>query len=132
MVTNTANRPSHERVKHTKIIITNNLSHKYSLVDFEPSGTVAQCLGLQDIWDIWNLQETVQGSTNTSGMTLWHAGTLLAWLACWHSRQTHGTGTLMMTHNSLTLGRLCWHTQDDVVSLWLMMMVIYGDLKLIY
>ena len=44
-----------------------------------------------------------QGSTDTSGMTLWHAGTLLAWLACWHSRQTHGTGTLMMTHSSLTL-----------------------------
>ena len=52
MVTNTANRPSHERVKHTKTIITNNLSHKYSFVDFEPSGTVAQHLGLQDIWDI--------------------------------------------------------------------------------
>ena len=49
MVTNTANRPSHEREKHTKIIITNNLSHKYGLVGFEPSGTVAQRLGLQDI-----------------------------------------------------------------------------------
>ena len=65
--------------------------------------------------------ENVQGSTNTSGMTLWHAGTLLTQLACWHSGQTHGTGTLMMTHHSLTLGRLCRHTQDDVVSLWLML-----------
>ena len=60
----------------------------------------------------------VQGSTNTSGMTIWHAGTLLAWLAYWHSRQTHGTGQPMMTYHSLNLGRLCWHTQDDVVGLW--------------
>ena len=30
-------------------------------------------------------------------MTLWHAGTLLAcWHTYWHSRQTHGTGRLMM------------------------------------
>ena len=27
----------------------------------------------------------------------------------------------MMTHYPLNLGRLCWHTQDDVVGLWLMM-----------
>ena len=53
----------------------------------------------------------VQGSTDTFGMTLWHAGTLLAHPACWHSRQTHGTGKPMMTHHSLNLGRLCWHTQ---------------------
>ena len=45
----------------------------------------------------------VQGSTKTSGMTLWHAGTLVAHLACWHSRQTHGTGKPMMIHHSLTL-----------------------------
>ena len=58
----------------------------------------------------------VQGSTDTSGMTLWHAGTLLAWLAHWHSRQTHGTGKPMMTHCSLNLETLMAHT-DDVVSL---------------
>ena len=40
-------------------------------------------------------------------MTLWHAGTLLAWLACWHSRQTHGTGT----HHSLNLETLLAHTR---------------------
>ena len=50
-------------------------------------------------------------------MTLWHAGTLLIWLVCWHSRQTHGTGN-QWWHTTLNLGRLCWHTQDDVVSLW--------------
>ena len=42
MVTNTANKPSHEREKHTKSSLQINLSHKYSLVDFEPSSTVAQ------------------------------------------------------------------------------------------
>ena len=58
MVKNTANKPSHEREKHTKSSLQINLSHKYSLVVFEPSGTVAQCLDLQDILDFWNLQET--------------------------------------------------------------------------
>ena len=118
MVTNTANRLSYEREKHTKIIITNN-SEPY----------VQSC----EFWAIWHSGTmswpsghlgllkppgNVQRNTNTSGMTLWHAGTLLAWLACWHSRQTHGTGKPMMTHHSLTLGRLCWHTQ--------MMWLVYG------
>ena len=49
MVTNTANKPSHEREKHTTSSLQINLSHKYSLVGFEPSGTVAQHLDLQDI-----------------------------------------------------------------------------------
>ena len=85
-----------------------NLSHKYSLVDSEPSGTTS--------WPSGHLGQlehpgNVQGSTNTSGMTFWHAGTLLAWMTCWHSRQTHGTGKPMMTHHSLILGRLCWPTQ---------------------
>ena len=53
----------------------------------------------------------VQGSTNTSGMTIWHAGTLLAWLAYWHSRQTHGTGNQWWHYHSLNLGRpLLAHT----------------------
>ena len=98
-----------------------NLSHKYSLVGLEPSGTVAQLS-----WPSGHLGHlehpgNIQGSTNTSGMTLWHTGTLLAWLACWHSRQTHGTGKPMMTHHSLTLDKTLMAHTDDVVSLWLMM-----------
>ena len=60
----------------------------------------------------------VRVSTNTSGMTLWHAGTLVAHLACWHSRQTHGTGN--QTNDDTPLSQsgktLLTHT-DDVVSL---------------
>ena len=69
MVTNTANRPSHERVINQNHHNKQKPNHEYSLVKLEllPSGTVAQCLGFQDIWmNIW--------------MTLWHAGTLLAHL----------------------------------------------------
>ena len=55
MVTNTANRLSHERENNQISSLQMNLNHKYSLVELElPSGTVAQCQGLQDIWDIWN------------------------------------------------------------------------------
>ena len=60
-----------------------NLSHKYGLVGFEPSGTVAQCLGLSGQLGQLEHPGNVQGSTNTSGMTLWHAGTLLA--HGWHT-----------------------------------------------
>ena len=42
MVTNTANRPSNERKNTQKSSLQINLCHKYSLVGFEPSGTVAQ------------------------------------------------------------------------------------------
>ena len=81
------------------------LCHKYSLVGFEPSGTVAQCLGLQDIWDLLG----PQGSSDTSGMTLRHAGTLLAcWHTCWHSRQTHGIQT-NDDHTALSI----WYTSDS-------------------
>ena len=80
-----------------------NLHHKYGLVDFWAiwhSGTMS--------WPSGHLGPleppgNVQGSTNTSGMIPWHAGTLLA---CWHSRQIHGTGKLMMTHHSLNLETL--------------------------
>ena len=90
----TANRLSHERFNNTNIIISSkNYAISTVLWISEPSGTVAQCLGFQDIWDIREPQGTsgdVQGSSVTSGMTLWHAGTLLA---CWHNWQTHGTQT---------------------------------------
>ena len=56
------------------------------------------------------LLENIQGSSDTSGITLWHAGTL----ACWHSRQTHSTGKLMMI-TTLSICRLMAHT--DVVGL---------------
>ena len=72
MVTNTANRASHERVINQIHHYKQKPNHEYSLVKLEllPSGTVAQRLGFQDIWmNIW--------------MTLWHTGTLLAHLACW-------------------------------------------------
>ena len=62
-------------------------------------------------------QGNIQGSTDTSGMTFWHAGTLLAWMTCWHSRQTHGTGKPMMKHHSLTLDKTLLAHTDDVVSL---------------
>ena len=69
---------------------------------FEPSGTVAQCLGLQDMWDLLG----PQGSSDTSGMTLWHTGTLLAH---WHAGTHAGTVDrpmayrLMMITQPLTL-----------------------------
>ena len=56
----------------------------------------------------------IQGSTNTSGMTLWHAGTLLAQLAHWHSRQTHGAGNqwwhtaLSIWEDSVGTHRMVW------------------------
>ena len=46
-------------------------------------------------------------------LACWHTSGMLA---CWHSRQTHGTGKLMMTHHSPILETLMAHT-DDVVSL---------------
>ena len=93
------------------------LCHKYSLVKFEPSGTVVQCLGLQGHLGQLEPPGNIQRSTDTSGMTLWHAGTLVAHLICWHSRQTHGTDRLMMAHHSLNLGRLYSAHTDDVVGL---------------
>ena len=54
---------------------------------------MAQCLGFQDIWDPLGPLE----SSDTSRMTLWHAGTLLA---CWHAG-TH-TGTVDRTHGIQT------------------------------
>ena len=114
MVTNTANRPSHER-DNTQI----------------PS---LQAKAMQEVqsygfWAIWHSGTTwpsghlglleppgnVQGSTDTSGMTLWHAGTLLAW---WHA----GTVDRPMAqanqwwYTALSLWRLMGHT-DDVVGL---------------
>ena len=77
MVTNTANRPSHERENNQISSLPMNLNHMYSLVEFEPSGSVAQCQGLQDIWDICN-----------------HPGKLSHFkddpLACWHTGSTSG------------------------------------------
>ena len=67
MVTNTANRPSHERENTQISSLQIKLCHKYSLVKFEPSGTVAQCLGLQDIWDIWNIKETSREAQSLQG-----------------------------------------------------------------
>ena len=79
---------------------------------FEPSGTVAQHLGLQDIWDLLGPQR----SSDTSGMTLWHAGTLLAcWYTYWHSRQTHGIQT-NDDHSPLNL--VDFRLQAVVVGLW--------------
>ena len=49
MVIHTANRPSHERETMQKPSLQMKLHHKYSLVGFEPSGTLAPHLGLQDI-----------------------------------------------------------------------------------
>ena len=74
----------------------------------------------------------IQGSSVTSRMTLWHAGILLAHLACWHCRQTHGTGRLMMIHHSLNLedsddtDRWCGQFTE-----WLKMLM-YGDSMLIH
>ena len=50
MVTNTANRPSHERVINQNHHNKQKLNHEYSLVKLEllPSGTVAQRLGFQE------------------------------------------------------------------------------------
>ena len=70
----------------------------------------------------------VQGSTNTPGMTFWHAGTLLAQMTCWHSRQTHGTGRPMMTHHSLILDKTLMAHTDDVVGLQVDDGVYGGDL----
>ena len=110
MAIHTANRPSHERLNNTNIIISNkNYAISTVLWVFEPSGTVAQHLGLQDIWDLLG----PQGSSDTSGMTLWHAGTLLAcWHTCWHSRQTHGIDRLMMMAQPSHSGRLQTHKQE--------------------
>ena len=83
MTVPTAKRPSHERKNNTNIISSKNYAIS-SLVGFELSGTVAQCLGLQDIWHLLG----PQGSSDTSGMTLWHAGTLLAY---WHAGTHAGT-----------------------------------------
>ena len=102
MVTNTANRPSHER-ENNQISSLQAINRTMSTVFVElelqlPSGTVAQCQGLQDIWDI-----------------CWHAGTLLGHLACWwHSKQTHGTGnqwwnpTLSLWVDSNGTHRMMW------------------------
>ena len=73
--------------------------------------------------------ETVQGSTDTSRMTLWHAGTLLAHLAHWHSRQTHGTGKQTNDESPLSQsGDSDWHTHDVVSRLD--DGDVYGDVKL--
>ena len=55
----------------------------------------------------------IQGSSDISRMTLWHAGTLVTHLvhAGTVDRPMAQATKLMMTHHSLTLGRLCWHTQ---------------------
>ena len=59
-----------------------NLNHKYSLVEFEPSGTVAQRQGLQDIWDICNCPGKLRHFKDdplAHWHTLWHrwhAGTV--------------------------------------------------------
>ena len=70
-----------------------------SLVGFEPSGTVAQRLGFQDIWDPLG----PLGSSNTSGMTLWHAGTLLA---CWHTGTHAGTVDRPMVYRLMMITTL--------------------------
>ena len=60
----------------------------------------------------------IQGSSDTSGMTLWHTGILLILLAHWHSRQAHGTGRLMMIHQPLNLvdsGTQMWSVSQDEV-----------------
>ena len=59
-----------------------NLSHKYSLVDFEPTGRVAQCLGLQDIWDLWNIQESSREAQTLQG---WPSGMLAHFWHGWHT-----------------------------------------------
>ena len=93
----TANRLSHERSNNANIIISSKnyaistvlwiLSHLaqwHSGTMSWPSGHLGTSGNLRDI----------QGSSVTSGKTLWHAGTLLAcWHTCCHSRQTHGIQT---------------------------------------
>ena len=84
METNTANRPPHEREKHTQISsLQINLSHKYSLVDFElPSGTVAQC-------------QWPSGHLETAGTSRKHPGKHKHFrddpLACWQTSGMAGT-----------------------------------------
>ena len=67
------------------------------------------------------------GSSDTSEMTLWHAGTLMA---CWHSRQTHGIGRLMMIAQPSHSGRLQTHKQEwSDQFLRLMQFMMYLDLS---
>ena len=101
----TAKRPSRERLNNTNIIISSKncaissvlwvLSQRaqwHNVLAFRTSGT----------------SRNVQGSSDTSGMTLWHTGTLVAcWHTCQHSRQTHDIGRLMMICTDLPI----WQTQ---------------------
>ena len=65
----------------------------------------------------------VQGNSDTSGMTLWHTGTLLAcWHTCWYSWQTHGTGRLMMVHTDPSI----WKTSDSQADVVRQFHSLYG------
>ena len=57
------------------------LHHKYSLVGFEPSGTVAPYLGLQDIWDFWKHPLKLRHFRDDP-LACWHTSGMLA---CWHT-----------------------------------------------
>ena len=68
----------------------------------------------------------VQGSTNTSGMTLWNAGTHSGMLACWHSRQDpwhrQTNGDTLLSHSG---------DSDGTQMMWLVYRMVddgvYGD-----
>ena len=77
MVTNTANRPSHERVKQAISSQTNKPNHEYSHeLELLPSGTVAQHLGFQDIWmnplACWHTSSHLAGWYNNRPMAGTH------------------------------------------------------------
>ena len=57
---------------------------------------MAQHLGLQDIWDLWEPQGHPGKLSHFRDDPLahWHTSGMLAhWHTCWHSRQTHGIQT---------------------------------------
>ena len=118
MVIHTANRPSHERENiqisslqgktmciSTVLWVLSHLAQWHNVLAFRTSrtsGTSRKCPGKHR-----HFRDDPLACT----------GTLLA---CWHSRQTHGTGKLMMTHHS-PIWRLWWHTQMMWSVYWMVM-----------
>ena len=116
MVTNTANRPSHDRVKQS--------NHHYKQINWTMSTVFCVTWTVTAIWT-----SRTSGTSrkcpgkhwDTSRMTLWHAGTLLA--HGWHAAGTVDRPMAQAhywwrTHSSLTLGRLCWHTNRMMWSVY--------------
>ena len=93
---------------HFKQILCQN----YSLLGFEPSGTVASCLDLSGHLGLLVCPGKLRHFRDDP-LACWHTSGMLAH---WNSRQTHGTGSLIMTHRPLNLVDFDWNTQMWSVS----------------